>query len=58
MNQTIPYFEPLEWVTAVLQIADTWDKLGDLGGTNNHFKAHLAIGGWAGDMSITVATNE
>jgi hypothetical protein len=57
-NKTKPILEPLEWVTAVFQIADSWQKYGNLGGINYHFKTHLAIGGWAGDMSITVATNE
>ncbi len=57
-NKTIPYFEPLEWATAVLQISKSVAYIEILGGTNSHFKLHLAIGGWAGDMSVTVAANE
>jgi hypothetical protein len=57
-NKTIPHFEPLEWMTAVSQISKSYADIGNLGGTNFHFKAHLAIGGWAGDMSVTFATNE
>jgi hypothetical protein len=57
-NKTIPILEPLEWLTAALQLSDSWGKLEVFGGINYHFKTHLAVGGWAGDMSITVAPNE
>jgi hypothetical protein len=58
VNRTMPPFGPPEWNTAIPQLSgDSFIALSILV-ISSHFKTHLSIGGYAGDMSIAVAPNE
>jgi tyrosinase len=57
-NRTIPVWEPPEWLTSLTQTSKTWGEFASLLGNTAHFKLHLSVGGFEGDMSIIYATNE
>jgi len=57
-NKTLHFYGPPEWDTSIGQLSDdSWLLLSILA-INSHFKTHLSIGGYAGDMSIKVAPYE
>jgi hypothetical protein len=50
---SMPTWEPPEILTAATQMMNPFNIFGA-----EHFKKHLSIGGYNGDMSIPYATNE
>jgi hypothetical protein len=56
-NKTLTNWGSPEWDTATGQLSNSWLLLNVLV-LNAHFKTHLSIGGYEGDMSIKVAPNE
>jgi hypothetical protein len=57
-NQILPPFGPPEWNTAYNQLSENSFLSLSFLSLNTHFKTHLSIGGYAGDISIAVAPNE
>jgi hypothetical protein len=56
-DQTLPLFGSPEWNTAGNQLGKDSYVLAGFLAMNSHFKTHLSIGGYEGDMNITVAPN-
>ena len=53
----IPSWNPIEYMDSVLQRAESlsdWFSLMN----DPHFKVHLSVGGWSGQMSVTDAPYE
>ncbi|CAG2108021.1 unnamed protein product [Medioppia subpectinata] len=57
-NKTMPVWEPPEWVTSLTQTSKTWGDFAQLLGYSAHFKIHLHVGGYEGEMSDIWATND
>ncbi|CAG2175935.1 unnamed protein product, partial [Oppiella nova] len=58
LNKTMPVWEPPEWVTSLTQTSKTWPQFAQLLGYSAHFKTHLYVGGYEGEMSDIYATND
>jgi hypothetical protein len=54
---TIINYEPPEWITSTLQ-SGNYSVFRQRLGFTGHFKPHLSIGGYYGDFSIQIGTNE
>ena len=58
MNGTVPVWEPPEWATSITQTTQNYPDWATLLGMSAHFKTHLHVGGYNGDMSDFFSTNE
>ncbi|CAG2106626.1 unnamed protein product [Medioppia subpectinata] len=57
-NRTIPVWEPPEWLTSIIQTSEIYGQLVTRIGYTAHFKIHLHVGGFHGDLSNIWATND